>query len=608
MKHLLHSLLIPNAEASTSIAKLIMNHLHRCLLILLCLSSLSLQAADGTQREHPGRSPSFIPLGVYWAGSCMWRDVHHAIDWVKVDTSLKDLAQHHVNAIWITHLSAGDTAEFSRRAALHGISLVASIAEMDFSEPYVRGQDHQKLIQGVLQSWGDAPKPIAWGLGDEPRAAYMTEMAAYVKAWRTHAPGEPLTTVVMWTDITAAGTVGFDQLATDVYPFFSEGNPNRYPMAQAQAWIFHVRKMASLGPRPWMMGQSFQEPVGPFKTNSSGHVVYLPGGAAQWVTPTPEQIRWQALSAMALASKGMFYFHYRAPAAENLLAEAANLPATVKVITDSGSPIAMVLPDGGTTPQYEAMGEVFSWLSKHQAALAPLVSTPIKEAWEPVVSPENGNVVNMLMDPVSKERWLMIVAGYQQQKNTPVRFVVGPHITGLTEHLTGSQIELTQEKLFRSGMVQLAPGTAILLKCRVDAARLPLSYDDNFLTDRYQTDAVTSERVRRFGDGILSADRADLHAEGFVIYDLERWFPRASAGSLSVLRYDGVAAGGGQHGAFWYTSPDAVTWRALSSNEFDQPRQCPDRYLKVRLTWWQTNSPQEYGCLTNFSVIHWPAP
>ena len=588
-----------------------MKHLRHCLLFLLCLGSLSLQAADGAQRELPGRGPAFIPLGVYWAGEYIWKDEHQAIDWAKVETSFKDLAQHRVNALWITHLSPEDTAECSRRAALHGIYLVASIAELAGEVPHIRVCDHQKLIQQVLKAWGDAPKPIAWGLGDEPRAEYMSEMAAYVKAWRTHAPGEPLTTVVMWTDITAASTAGFDQLTTDIYPFFSKGNPNAFMGHQAQAWINNARNLASLGSRPWMMGQSFQEPWGPSQTNSSGHVVYLPGGAPHWVTPTPEQIRWQALSAMALACKGMFYFHYRSPALDNPLAEAAKLPATVQAITDSGSPIAMVLPDGGSTPQYEAMGEAFTWISKHQAILAPLVSTPIMEVWEPVVSPENGTVVNMLINPVSKERWLMIVAGYQQQqqqKNTPVRFVVGPHITGLTEHLTGSQIELTQEKPFRSGMVQLAPGTAILLKCRVDAARLPLSYDDNFMTDRYQKDAVTSEHVRRFGDGILSADRTDQPAEGFVIYDLERWFPRASAGSLSVLRYDGAAVPADLRGAFWYSSADAVTWRALSSNEFNQPHQCPDRYLKVRLTWSQAGSPQEYGCLRNFSIVHWPAP
>ena len=608
MKHLLNCLLIPNVEASTYTGKLFMNHLLRCLLIVLCLSSLSLQAADGTQRELPGRSPSFIPLGVYWAGEFFWKDERQAIDWAKVETSFKDLAQHGVNALWITHLSPEDTAECSRRAVLHGIYVVASIAELDGSVPHIRVSDHQKLIQQVLKAWGDAPKPIAWGLGDEPRAEYMSEMAAYVKAWRIHAPGEPLTTVVMHGDIMAAGTVGFDQLSTDIYPFFSEGNPNAFPMAQAQAWTTNARKLASQGSRPWMMGQSFQDPWGPSQTNSSGHVVYLPGGAAHWVTPTPEQISWQALSAMALACKGMFYYHYRDSGAGNPLAEAAKLPATVKVITDSGSPLAMVLPNGGTTPQYEAMGEAFAWISKHKATLAPLVSSPIMEVWEPEGSPGNSTVVNMLIDPVSKERWLMIVAGFHQQKNTPVRFVVGPHITGLTEHLTGRQIELTQDKPFRSGTVQLAPGTAILLKCRVDAARLPRSYDDNFLTDRYQKDAVSSEGVRRFGDGILSADRAGPGAEGFVVYDLERWFPRAAAGSVTVLRYDGVAVPADLRGAFWYSSSDAVTWRPLSSNEFNQPRQCPDRYLKVRLAWSQAGSPQDYGCLRDFSIIHWPAP
>lgn len=144
---------------------------------------------------------------------------------------------------------------------------MAAIAQLDGSVPQVRKGNHRALIEGTLREWGDAPRPIAWGLGDEPRTTYMNETAAYVKAWRTHAPQEPVTTVVMHGDVPAAARAGFHVLCGNIYPFFSAGNPHRYGMADWAAWVQNARKLRQVAPRPWLMGQAYQEPWGPFEVD-----------------------------------------------------------------------------------------------------------------------------------------------------------------------------------------------------------------------------------------------------------------------------------------------------------------------------------------------------
>jgi hypothetical protein len=119
-------------------------------------------AAAGATRAAddapPGpRSPSFLPRGVYWAGEHTFNDIPDPkARWQRIERALDDLAAHHVNAVWLTHLSAGETAEFARRAARRGIHLVASLGELAGEVPHIRKGDHKALIERTLKAWGDA--------------------------------------------------------------------------------------------------------------------------------------------------------------------------------------------------------------------------------------------------------------------------------------------------------------------------------------------------------------------------------------------------------------------------------------------------------------------
>lgn len=605
-----------------------------CALVLATLlgGCLGLGPARVPAATDP-RDPAFLPLGVYWAGEYTFREEKDdAVRWAKIDAALDGLAARHANAVWLTHCSAAETAEFARRGAKRGIGVVASIAELAGEVEHIRKGDHAALIARTLAAWGPAPKPIAWGLGDEPRAGYMAEMKGYADAWHTRAPGEPVATVVMWSDTDAAATAGFDALAADVYPFFSPGNPNGYGMPDWAAWTTHTRNLVARTPRPWMMGQAYQEPWGPFELDPHGNIVYLRGGGPHWVMPTPDQIRWQALSAVALGAKGMFYFHFRAVIAPNPKGAAVtNLPAAAKRRTSSGAPGTLVYADGRPTPQYEAMGEAFAWLQQHAGRLARLKLSPVPEAWETQPAAVGGNVVRVLLDggspqpalpasatkdraaganAASGKRFLMVVSSYAARPGQPVRVTLGPHITGLRSLTTGKRVRLTLAAPLRQAEVVLPPATAELFECTVDPDNLPTAYTDDFSTEKFKTDAVTVQNVIRHGSGsvMLSAAHGGFDRNSaFVVYDVDKLLPPLSPGGVRILTYEGGANPPEWRGAFWSASADGKTFTPLSQNEFGKQLFFSQRYLKVGFSWRQAGSAH-YGCLTGFSVAQWPRP
>ncbi|MFM9109954.1 MAG: hypothetical protein ACKOPN_05060, partial [Prochlorococcaceae cyanobacterium] len=360
-----------------------------------------------------GAVPSVLPMGVYWPGEYLvpHPTIPGAIDWAQTAKALDDLAARSVTAIWLTHRSAAETAEFARLAARRGIQVVASIAQLAGEEPQVRNGDHAQLIARTMAAWGDAPRPLAWGLGDEPRTSYMNEMAAYVAAWRQYAPGEPLTAVVKHTDRAAAMGLGLDALTNNVYPFFSAGNPNAYAGRNWQAWLTHVDLQRQASAMPWMMGQAYQEPWGPIRFSSSGSIIYQPGSAPHWVMPTPEQVRWQALTAVARGAKGMFFFAYRvSPSPKLALLPGSSLPAVVRTPTDSGAPMGLVHMDGRPTPQLVAMGQAFGWIRRHRPTLAGLAYAPAAD--QPRNLLPDRTVASVLVDPASGARYLMVVSSF----------------------------------------------------------------------------------------------------------------------------------------------------------------------------------------------------
>ena len=579
------------------------------------LGILSPAIAEPTTRPFQ-QTEAFIPLGVYWPGECTFQEIQiPKLRWEAIEKSLTQLADQGVNAIWLTHLSATETAEFTRRAEKHGIYVVASIAELAGEVDHIRkSPDHAKLITDTLASWGDAPRPIAWGLGDEPRTSYMNEMADYVKAWRAHAPGEPLTTTVMWNDVEAAGPVGFDMLTADVYPFFSAGNPNSYGAAALSVWTSITQNVGNSSKRPWMMGQAYHEPWGPYDISAEGNIVYLPGGGPHWVMPSPAQIKWQAWASIASGGKGMFYFLYRWPIQPNTKGEPVkNLPAIVSQPTDSGAPRALVHDDGRPTEQLLAMGEAYKEIAPNVPLLSRLTLAKGREAWcDSDLTTGSSDVANLFVDPAKPdERYLVVVAGYESK--APVKVTFGPHVLGIEPIGGGDPVSLKLAAPFRTAEIPVTPGSGRIFKCRLDPQNMPSFYDDDFSTEKYKSDTLNGENsaVKRFVGGYggwLSATDAGLGIDrANVIYDLDSILAPIDTGSVRILVYAGSSNPPESRGAFWSSSADGSTYQPLSANEFGKAVVVKNRYLKVGMTYAGSSSVM-YGYLSRISLIQWKHP
>ena len=567
--------------------------------------------AETTNGPVPPRGTPPIPLGVYWPGEFTFQEYQiPKLRWQHVDAALDDLAAHHVNTVWLTHQDATSAAEFSRHAAKRGIGVVASLGELDGGIDYIRKGDNKTLVANTLKAWGDAPRPVAWGLGDEPRAEYMGEMATYAKNWNKYAPGEPLTTTVMWNDILAASALPFDMLATDVYPFFSAGNPNGYGMPVVETWTKIADNMVAKSRRAWMMGQAYQEPWGPYDLDEKGNIVYLPGGAPHWVMPTPAQMKWQAWSTMACGAKGMFYFLYRWPTTANTNGTPAKLPAAVKERTNSNAPKGLVYDDGRATPQYEAMGVAYGQIAKLMPILASLKPLSGQEAWRQ--SGAESSVVRLLADPKDGRRFLVVVGPYEGSNEVCV--TVGPHITGLKNVATGASVPLEVIAPFRTASIKTTPGDGLVFECAVDATDLPKSYADDFTTDKFKTDAVNGAATgaKRYDSGagsFLSAADGSAGADrAFLVYDLDKLLGPIQTGGVRMLIYDGLANPPAFRGAFWSVSADGTKYRTLSENDFGQSFLFTERYLKVGVSWRGSSTPQFYGKLSSFTVAQWAKP
>lgn len=120
--------------------------------------SAGVRASDGPTRAVEKRAPltpsdaDYLPLGVYWPGEYLFT-TKGAIDWPRNEAALDDLAKHHVNAVWLTHRSAAETAQFARRAAKRGSMWSHRwLRWRGRSRMCARG-DHVALIGRTLKAW-----------------------------------------------------------------------------------------------------------------------------------------------------------------------------------------------------------------------------------------------------------------------------------------------------------------------------------------------------------------------------------------------------------------------------------------------------------------------
>lgn len=507
------------------------------------------------------RRLEFMPLGVYWPGEYTWPNDPPQQRWTKINLALDGMAARYINAIWVTHLTPADTADIAWHAALRGIYLVASMECFDGnawrSGPH-SDADYQHLIETAFAEWGSAPVPIAWGLGDEPSGDHFPDFEQWVNVWNSEYPEEAITTVIVYSDIAAAGACNLTALTTDYYCFA----PLNSPIGRPPSMVEVARYTSQSSARPWIMGQSCQmSGGGPCTLDDDEHLVYLPGSAAIAVMPTPAQMRWQSWMPLAQGAKGIFFYLYNDFAAwcdSNL--PPTNLSWIYTNTVDTGEPISLVYSDGSTTPQYDALGETFSEIQALSSVLWKLCPTPAPEAWITLPagdSPQAG----MLLDPTTGQRYLLVVAGYEGTDPKAVRVTLGPHIIGLTNVLTGASLALTTNRPYRCATVTLTPGAGALFACAVDSGNLPLSYTDDFFTDKFKVDALTQTHVAtntwQYGRCLSATNASFAPEDASAVYDLDALLgaPLPSHG-FRVLAYDGLDSSNDRRGGVWWWTYD----------------------------------------------------
>ena len=416
-------------------------------------------------------SAADFPLGIYWPGEFTYRDMKDPqARWQAIDRTLDLLKANHVTAVWLTHVSAFEGAEFAQHAGERGISLVASLGELSSENISVRKSDPEATVKRVLAAWGDAPMPIAWGLGDEPRSSYMHELIPLAKAWRK--VRQPITTVVMPGDAPSAATLlPLTALCTDVYPFFGAGNPNGPDNHGASTAYFtdagnRVRRWTerNKGMRFWMMGSVFQDAFGPHELDQVGNVVYLPGGGPNLRMPTSAEVRWETWAALAAGAKGVFLFalFYPARDAPNARPLGPDMPFGVKERTDSGFPGGMLYKDGHPTPQFQTVGECYGQIAKVSSILATLTPTSDFAAFHAKGWPAAGDLVQPFKAPDGSYYVLVVNGNVNDAAEVPVD--VAQDTTDVTDLLTGISMPLARAEPFLQMRVKLAPGDGTLLR------------------------------------------------------------------------------------------------------------------------------------------------
>jgi hypothetical protein len=553
-----------------------------------------------TASAHAQERPA-IPLGVYWPGEETFQELgNEAERWDRIEDALDDLRSHNVNAIWLTHLSTAETARVAELAAQRGIYLVAATNGVSANANWVLKGDHPTIIANALADWGNAPAPLAWGLCDEPTTAMMPDMAKYVSAWHTHAPNENVTTVVIWGDLRAAMTAGFDQLCADVYPF--DVSNFTYSTEPWNAWLSITRRNVYGHPMPWAMGQAFQtgNDFSKMAHDTQGNLVYLAGAKPVFVMPTPEQISWQAWTALAEGSRGMFFFCYRGlsfPVVNPLPLGAVN----------TRSPWGMTYRNGNTTPQYEALGVAFGRINALRTVLTQLRPDPNGFAQLKRTS-RDSRVVRILRNAKTGTGYLLAVGGYESSAMGQLTVQLGPEVTQLRRTRDNAGFAVKAVNGLKEVTLQLTPGAGELYLLVEDSRNRPTVYRDDFYTDKLLRDCLATAGLAQYPsnlcDYVLSAVTGVAWPAAYVKYDLDARLGKLPSGGLRVMSYRGSATPATTRGVQWAGSSNNVTYSTFSQNQFEQAVPVKNRYLRGSVSW-SGAANYNYGYLSDFTVWQW---
>ncbi|NUQ66435.1 MAG: hypothetical protein HUU20_28570 [Pirellulales bacterium] len=367
----------------------------------------------------PGLAATF-PLGVYWP----WERTEGLArrngleKWAFVERCLDNLKADGFDAVWAVNLGITDLPGLAERMAARGMMLVPALGELHYNVDWRRNHWAylEKESKRALKAAGGSSAILAWALCDEPRRDLLGEMETFRRKFMEWGAKQPAVVVTMWPDSpTYAEQAGFGAVCTDVYPFFSTGNPNgpNTPAASRSWYRRHAGITAEsarkAGRPPWIMPQCFVDVWGPWKYDDQLNAVMLPGAVLHWRQPTAGECRWQVWSAVGAGVRGFFWYVYLPPPADQSEAkpyQGTTFPPAmaVKQAMPLYAPGGMIRPDGKPTPEYLAIAETLAALKP----LVPLLSGALP-AERPIGGVSSPGWIGVLDNPALNRTFVAVV-------------------------------------------------------------------------------------------------------------------------------------------------------------------------------------------------------
>jgi hypothetical protein len=338
-----------------------------------------------------------FPLGVYWPWE---RLLGHAerlgVDkWQLAEQRLADMQAHNVDSVWVVNLNIADLGPLAERCAARKIRLIPGLSELHYNIEW-RKENWEYLereSRRAIAAAGTSPSIIAWPLCDEPRQDIVAEMEQFRVKFGQWGAKQPGIVVTMWPDTPAyCRETGYPFPCTDVYPFFSDGNPNGpHPAHVSRNWYrtqvaMTVKAAREEGKTPWIMPQMFADIWGPWKYDERGEMTILPGGVLHWRGPSVGETRWQTWAALGLGAQGIIYYVHESPVSDNAREqpyEGDTFPASMRATEEKALHVGggLIRPDGSATAQYDALARTFAQVRKLIPALQgarPLDMWPVQ--------------------------------------------------------------------------------------------------------------------------------------------------------------------------------------------------------------------------------------
>jgi hypothetical protein len=460
-------------------------------LIVAFILSSALAANVFSQTVPADMPPDYMPLGVYLSWEIPYYcteyqgDSNEPARWAYVGKLLDGCVQNNVNTLWVANMLKPHLKQLLAECEKRKIKLITSSGAIEGI--YSRGNTGvwndqiaatiESEIKDLRSIVGDSNYLAAWLIADEPFENNLPFIEKVREVFRRNDPNRPAVAVLRHQE--AAGLLKQSQIpviCNDPYPFYMQGDPHG-PHTDVTSKIFYrdsFTRMASAISNdvtvPWVMFQCFTEIWGPYKFNSQGQVIALPGAYMHWRAPTPAEMRWQVWEALRMGSKGLICYQLgtfmypvkgmqeKEPHAKELLGQDIS-PAIAKEPTNLGFS-GLTRPDATANPLFIELGRAYKSIAPHAEMIKRW-----KKSDSADIHASCPAVMQIFIDPADDAKYGIVVNDDLQEDHV-FKLTFAPGVAKAANMLTGEDLNLKLDYAggTKSTTVKLCSGDGVLLK------------------------------------------------------------------------------------------------------------------------------------------------